>query len=113
MALINCSECGYEFSDQAEGCPQCGCPNAPGGMTPISMPPEPKPKKRIPPEVRRALKSAAPFAGIALGATFRLIRELVAALAAVDESHEPMVALVRGGINSSLSPVRTGHRDQL
>lgn len=41
MALFNCSECGYEFSDQAEGCPQCGCPNTPGGMTPIGPPPEP------------------------------------------------------------------------
>ena len=41
MALINCSECGYEFSDQADACSKCGCPNAPGGMTPIGPPPEP------------------------------------------------------------------------
>ena len=27
MALINCSECGYEFSDKAPACPKCGCPN--------------------------------------------------------------------------------------
>lgn len=41
MALINCSECGYEFSDKADACPKCGCPNTPGGMTPIT-PPETK-----------------------------------------------------------------------
>ena len=44
MALINCSECGYEFSDQADACSKCGCPNAPGGMTPIGPPPEPDKK---------------------------------------------------------------------
>ena len=38
MALINCSDCGYEFSDKAAACPKCGCPNTPGGMTPISQP---------------------------------------------------------------------------
>lgn len=27
MALINCSECGKEFSDKAEKCPNCGNPN--------------------------------------------------------------------------------------
>ena len=26
MALILCSECGREFSDKAEACPNCGCP---------------------------------------------------------------------------------------
>ncbi len=26
MALINCSECGKQFSDRAPACPQCGCP---------------------------------------------------------------------------------------
>lgn len=26
MALIKCSECGKEISDQAESCPNCGCP---------------------------------------------------------------------------------------
>ena len=26
MALIKCSECGKEISDQAERCPDCGCP---------------------------------------------------------------------------------------
>ena len=26
MALIKCSECGKEFSDQAEACPSCACP---------------------------------------------------------------------------------------
>ena len=41
MALFNCSECGYEFSDKADACPKCGCPNTPGGMTPIGPPPEP------------------------------------------------------------------------
>ena len=28
MALIKCSDCGSEYSDQAEKCPQCGCPNS-------------------------------------------------------------------------------------
>lgn len=27
MALINCDECGKEFSDKANACPNCGCPN--------------------------------------------------------------------------------------
>lgn len=27
MALIKCKECGKEFSDRAEACPQCGNPN--------------------------------------------------------------------------------------
>ena len=44
MALINCSECGYEFSDQADACSKCGCTIAPGGMTPIGPPPEPDKK---------------------------------------------------------------------
>lgn len=26
MALIKCSECGKEFSDKAQACPNCGCP---------------------------------------------------------------------------------------
>lgn len=26
MALINCTECGKEFSDKASACPNCGCP---------------------------------------------------------------------------------------
>ena len=26
MALIKCTECGKEFSDKAESCPNCGCP---------------------------------------------------------------------------------------
>lgn len=26
MALIKCPECGKEFSDRAESCPNCGCP---------------------------------------------------------------------------------------
>mgnify|MGYP000260335541 CR=1 FL=1 len=26
MALIKCKECGKEISDQAEACPNCGCP---------------------------------------------------------------------------------------
>ena len=26
MALIKCTECGKEFSDKAEACPNCGCP---------------------------------------------------------------------------------------
>lgn len=26
MALINCTECGKEFSDKAPACPNCGCP---------------------------------------------------------------------------------------
>lgn len=28
MALIKCSECGKEFSDKADKCPNCGCPNS-------------------------------------------------------------------------------------
>lgn len=28
MALINCSECGKEFSDRAASCPNCGCPTS-------------------------------------------------------------------------------------
>jgi len=27
MALINCDECRKEFSDKANACPNCGCPN--------------------------------------------------------------------------------------
>lgn len=27
MALIKCEECGKEFSDKADACPNCGCPN--------------------------------------------------------------------------------------
>lgn len=27
MALITCEECGKEYSDKAEKCPGCGCPN--------------------------------------------------------------------------------------
>ena len=48
MALINCSECGKEYSDKAPACPNCGCPTSPGGMTPIASPPEKKsyPKKK-------------------------------------------------------------------
>lgn len=30
MALINCRECGKEYSDQADKCPNCGCPTKPG-----------------------------------------------------------------------------------
>lgn len=26
MALIKCPECGKEFSDKAQACPNCGCP---------------------------------------------------------------------------------------
>lgn len=26
MALIKCSECGKEISEQASSCPKCGCP---------------------------------------------------------------------------------------
>ena len=26
MSLIKCSECGKEFSDKAEVCPNCACP---------------------------------------------------------------------------------------
>lgn len=26
MALIKCAECGKEFSDRADACPNCGCP---------------------------------------------------------------------------------------
>ncbi len=28
MALIKCPECGKEFSDKAQACPNCGCPTA-------------------------------------------------------------------------------------
>lgn len=27
MAIINCNECGKEYSDKAEKCPNCACPN--------------------------------------------------------------------------------------
>lgn len=27
MALIKCEDCGAEYSDKAERCPKCGCPN--------------------------------------------------------------------------------------
>lgn len=27
MALIKCEDCGKEFSDKANACPNCGCPN--------------------------------------------------------------------------------------
>jgi len=27
MALIKCSDCGNEYSDRADICPKCGCPN--------------------------------------------------------------------------------------
>lgn len=27
MAMINCSDCGNQYSDKAESCPKCGCPN--------------------------------------------------------------------------------------
>ena len=26
MAMIKCAECGKEFSDRADACPNCGCP---------------------------------------------------------------------------------------
>ena len=26
MALIKCGECGKEFSDKANACPNCACP---------------------------------------------------------------------------------------
>lgn len=26
MAMIKCAECGKEFSDRANACPNCGCP---------------------------------------------------------------------------------------
>ena len=28
MALIKCPECGKEFSDKAQACPNCGCPTS-------------------------------------------------------------------------------------
>ena len=27
MALIKCEDCGKEYSDKAEKCPECSCPN--------------------------------------------------------------------------------------
>lgn len=27
MSLITCSECGYQYSDRANSCPNCACPN--------------------------------------------------------------------------------------
>jgi hypothetical protein len=27
MAMIKCEECGNEYSERAEKCPKCGCPN--------------------------------------------------------------------------------------
>ena len=41
MALITCSECGRQISDQAPACPQCGCP---GPSTPTQ--PDPSTQNR-------------------------------------------------------------------
>ena len=53
MALINCSECGKEYSDKAPACPNCGCPTAPGGMSPVSAPPETKDAKPEKPKKKK------------------------------------------------------------
>lgn len=53
MALINCSECGKEYSDKAPACPNCGCPTTPGGMTPVSTPPETKDAKPEKPKKKK------------------------------------------------------------
>ena len=39
MSLIKCSECGKEFSDKAQACPNCGCPT--------SVQRNPSPEKKI------------------------------------------------------------------
>lgn len=35
MALINCSECGKDVSDQASNCPGCGAKVPPKGLSAI------------------------------------------------------------------------------
>ena len=46
MALIKCTECGYEVSDKASACPNCGCPiESLGAAQEDVMYEEPKKKK--------------------------------------------------------------------
>lgn len=42
MALINCSECGKQISDQASRCPNCGAPVAPAAQPIAPAPTEVK-----------------------------------------------------------------------
>jgi DNA-directed RNA polymerase subunit RPC12/RpoP len=44
MALIHCSECGREISDQALSCPGCGAPT----KAPIKVRPDNEPKEASP-----------------------------------------------------------------
>ena len=56
MALITCRECGRQISDQAQGCPGCGCPiiiqAGPTGPLPIPashvIPPRMQPNPNFP-----------------------------------------------------------------
>jgi nicotinamide riboside transporter PnuC len=38
MALINCTECGHQISDQAKACTQCGHPNQDNDSLYVSNP---------------------------------------------------------------------------
>lgn len=44
MALIKCPECGKEFSDKAQACPNCGCPTNEIKREPKELPPEKQPE---------------------------------------------------------------------
>lgn len=46
MSLIKCSECGKEFSEYAEHCPQCGCPKDKAILTNAEVYPTPKTSNR-------------------------------------------------------------------
>lgn len=46
MALIKCSECGKEFSEYAERCPQCGCPKDKAFRANMEAYPNPKTSNR-------------------------------------------------------------------
>lgn len=43
MALIRCPECGKEFSDKAQACPNCGCPKNEINKEPKELSPEDQP----------------------------------------------------------------------
>lgn len=47
--MINCSECGKKFSDNAAACPHCGCPISAQKITP------PKTKKKMDPKEKKKL----------------------------------------------------------
>ncbi|MBQ0154839.1 MAG: hypothetical protein KBS70_08710 [Bacteroidales bacterium] len=51
MALIKCPECGKEYSNLAEACPNCGCPTKVADPTKQPVTPMQAPKKRVNPYV--------------------------------------------------------------